>query len=255
MTSAPAPAIKVLLVEDDARLAQLTARYLESHGVVVTVAPDGIEGQAEALRRQYDCVVLDLMLPGRDGIEVCRQLRQKLDVPILMVTARGAESDRVLGLEVGADDYVTKPFSARELLARVRANVRRHRGEVGPQNELLTVGALVLDPARLSVTLAGKEIAVTAYEFAVLRALAQRPGQVLSREQLLDLAKGSAELSFDRSIDVHVSRLRAKLGDDSALLKTVRGAGYMLAVEGGASAAGGAPAPAGPSGPPDKGEP
>jgi two-component system, OmpR family, response regulator len=228
-----APAIKVLLVEDDARLAQLTARYLESHGVVVAVAPDGPLGQAEALRRQYDCVVLDLMLPGRDGIEVCRQLRQKIDVPIIMVTARGAESDRVLGLEVGADDYVTKPFSARELLARIRATVRRSRGEVGPQHELLVVGPLVLDPAKLSVELSGKPIAVTAYEFAVLRALAQRPGQVLSREQLLDLAKGSAEMSFDRSIDVHVSRLRAKLGDDSGLLKTVRGAGYMLAAEAG----------------------
>ncbi len=231
MNAAISPSIKVLLVEDDERLAQLTARYLESHGVVVTIAPDGLEGQAEALRRQYDCVVLDLMLPGRDGIEVCRQLRQKIDVPILMVTARGAESDRVLGLEVGADDYVTKPFSARELLARIKANVRRSRGELGPQNEQIAVGPLVLDPSRLSVTLAGKPIAVTAYEFSVLRALAQRPGQVLSREQLLDLAKGSAELSFDRSIDVHVSRLRAKLGEDSGLVKTVRGVGYMLAVE------------------------
>lgn len=232
MTVASAPSIKVLLVEDDARLAQLTARYLESHGVLVTVARDGLEGQAEALRRQYDCVVLDLMLPGRDGIEVCRQLRGKIAVPIIMVTARGAESDRVLGLEVGADDYVTKPFSARELLARIRATVRRSRGEVGPQKELLSVGQLVLDPARLSVELGGKAVAVTSYEFAVLRALAQRPGEVLSREQLLDLAKGSAELSFDRSIDVHVSRLRAKLGDEGGrMLKTVRGAGYMLAAE------------------------
>ena len=244
MTSAPsASTIKVLLVEDDARLAQLTARYLESHGVVVTIAPDGIEGQAEALRRQYDCVVLDLMLPGRDGIEVCRQLRGKIDVPILMVTARGAESDRVLGLEVGADDYVTKPFSARELLARIRANVRRHRGEVGPQNEQLVVGALALDPASLSATLGGKALALTAYEFSVLRAMAQRPGQVMSREQLLDLAKGSADLSFDRSIDVHISRLRGKLGDDASMLKTVRGAGYMLAVEGRESGAGPGPGP------------
>lgn len=228
-----APAtIKVLLVEDDARLAQLTQRYLESHGVMVTVSPDGIEGQAEALRRQYDCIVLDLMLPGRDGIEVCRQLRGRIDVPIIMVTARGEESDRVLGLEVGADDYVTKPFSPRELLARIRANVRRSRGQVGPQQETIEVGSLVLDPAKLTVVLDGNPIEVTAYEFAILRALAQHPGRVLSREQLLDLAKGSADLSFDRSIDVHVSRLRAKLGDDSRnpkILKTVRGAGYMLA--------------------------
>jgi len=231
VSEAPAT-IKVLLVEDDSRLAQLTSRYLEGHGLVVTLAADGIEGQNEAMRRQYDCVVLDLMLPGRDGIEVCRQLRSRSDVPIIMVTARGEESDRVLGLEVGADDYVTKPFSPRELLARIKANVRRVRGQAGPQQELIVVGGLSLDPAKMTVTLDGNAIDVTAYEFAILRALAQRPGKVLSREQLLDLAKGSADLSFDRSIDVHVSRLRAKLGDDSRspkILKTVRGIGYLLA--------------------------
>ena len=226
------PTIKVLLVEDDTRLAQLTARYLESHGVVVTIAQDGIEGQAEALRRQYDCLVLDLMLPGRDGLEITRELRARTDVPIVMVTARGEEADRVLGLEVGADDYVTKPFSPRELLARIRATVRRVRGQAGPAQQTITVGGLVLDPQRMTVMLDGKPVDVTAYEFSILRALAQRPGRVLSREQLLDLAKGSAELSFDRSIDVHVSRLRAKLGDDSRspkILKTVRGVGYLLA--------------------------
>src|SRR5580698_9191621 len=149
------PSIKVLLVEDDARLAQLTTRYLESHGLLVTTASDGIEGQNEALRRQYDCVVLDLMLPGRDGIEVCRQLRQRVDVPIIMVTARGEEADRVLGLEVGADDYVTKPFSPRELLARIRANVRRVRGQSGPPQDTIEVGGLVLDPTQMTVVLDG----------------------------------------------------------------------------------------------------
>jgi DNA-binding response OmpR family regulator len=226
--------VKVLLVEDDARLAQLTARYLQMHGAVVTVAGDGNEGQAEALRRAYDCIVLDLMLPGKDGLEVCRSLRSRIDTPIIMLTARAEESDRVLGLEVGADDYVTKPFSAPELLARVRAVVRRAQGKAGPVGAPLTVGRLTLDPARLAATLDGKPVEVTAYEFAILRALAERPGRVLSREQLLDLAKGSAELSFDRSIDVHVSRLRAKLGDDARrprLLKTVRGAGYLLAAD------------------------
>jgi DNA-binding response OmpR family regulator len=224
--------IKVLLVEDDERLAQLTARYLESHGVLVTIAATGHEGQAEALRRQYDCIVLDVMLPGRDGIEVTRELRARTDVPIVMVTARTEEADRVLGLEVGADDYVPKPFSPRELLARIRATVRRVRGQAGPTQQTVQVGGLVLDPQKMTVTLDGNPIEVTAYEFSILRALAQRPGRVLSREQLLDLAKGSAELSFDRSIDVHVSRLRAKLGDDSRnpkILKTVRGAGYLLA--------------------------
>ena len=173
--------IKVLLVEDDTRLAQLTARYLENHGVVVTIAADGIEGQAEALRRQYDCIVLDLMLPGRDGIEITRELRSRTDVPILMVTARGEEADRVLGLEVGADDYVTKPFSPRELLARIRATVRRVRGQAGPAKQTITVGGLVLDPQRMTVTLDGKPIEVTAYEFSILRALAQRPGERLER--------------------------------------------------------------------------
>ena len=224
--------IKVLLIEDDERLAQLTARYLESHGVLVTVAGTGPEGQAEALRRQYDCLVLDVMLPGRDGIEVTRELRARTDVPIVMVTARTEEADRVLGLEVGADDYVSKPFSPRELLARIRATVRRVRGQAGPTQQTVQVGGLVLDPLKMTVTLDGLAVDVTAYEFSILRALAQRPGRVLSREQLLDLAKGSAELSFDRSIDVHVSRLRAKLGDDSRnpkILKTVRGAGYLLA--------------------------
>ncbi len=232
MSPDPLPSIKVLLVEDDARLAQLTARYLETHGVLVTIASDGPTGQAEALRRQYDCIVLDLMLPGRDGIEVTRELRARTDVPIVMVTARGEEADRVLGLEVGADDYVTKPFSPRELLARIRANVRRVRGQAGPAPETIQVGGLVLDPQKMTVVLDGNPIDVTAYEFSILRALAQRPGKVLSREQLLDLAKGSADLSFDRSIDVHVSRLRAKLGDDSRnpkILKTVRGVGYLLA--------------------------
>jgi two-component system, OmpR family, response regulator len=226
--------LRVLMIEDDRRLADLTSRYLASHNVEATIVADGVEGQAEAGRHSYDCVILDLMLPGRDGIDVCRGLRQRLDVPIIMVSARTEEVDRVLGLEVGADDYLTKPFSAPELLARIRAAVRRARGLVGPGNAVIDLGRLVLDPSRLAVTLDTRVVEVTSYEFAVLKALAERPGRVLSREQLLDLAKGSAELSFDRSIDVHISRLRAKLGDDARhprLLKTIRGAGYLLALE------------------------
>ena len=233
MTELAEPALSLLLIEDDIRLAQLTARYLESHGISVVVCHDGIEGQTEALRRAYDCIVLDLMLPGRDGMDVCRQLRGRIDSPIIMVTARGEEADRVMGLEAGADDYMPKPFSPRELLARVRANVRRARGQVGPRHATLVIGELTLEPQQLAVHFRGKKIDVTAYEFAVLRALAERPGRVLSREQLLDLAKGSADLSFDRSIDVHISRLRSKLGDDGRapqVVKTVRGAGYMLVI-------------------------
>jgi DNA-binding response OmpR family regulator len=225
--------VKILYVEDDERLARLTARYLESHGLEVAIAKSGPLGLSEASARRYDCVLLDLMLPGADGVEVCRALRNRSDVPVIMVTARGEEADRVLGLEAGADDYVAKPFSSRELLARVRAVVRRARGLSGPRDRALRVGRLVIEPARMHVTLDGRPLLLTAYEFALLRALAEHAGRVLSREQLLDLAKRGEE-AFDRSIDVHISHLRQKLGDDPrrpALLKTIRGAGYLLAAE------------------------
>lgn len=229
--------LRVVLVEDDERLGRLTSKYLESHGVLVTWAQDGKSGLAEVLRTRPDAVLLDLQLPGLDGISVCRELRAKTDVPILIITARDEEADRVLGLELGADDYVAKPFSSRELLARVRAQVRRARGRVGPTSKPIEVGELALDPASLKATLAGQELTLTAYEFTLLRVLAEHAGRVLGREQLLYLAKGNAEESFDRSIDVQISRLRAKLGDDPKhprLLKTVRGLGYMLVLERGA---------------------
>jgi DNA-binding response OmpR family regulator len=230
-------AIKVLLIEDNTRLGELTARYLTSHGVSVTLLPDGTRGLAAALSNAYDLILLDLMLPGRDGVSVCQELRERCGVPIIMVTARSEEADRVLGLELGADDYVTKPFSARELLARIRAQVRRARGLAGPAvPSVVRVGRLVVDPARLEASLDGRKLPLTAYEFALLRVLAERSGRVLNREQLLDLAKGgSAEESFDRSIDVHISRLRQKLNDDPKhprILKTIRGAGYMLTADG-----------------------
>ncbi len=228
------PVLTALLVEDDARLATLTTDYLGSHGVLVTHAADGDAGIREALRRAYDIVLLDLMLPGKDGLEVCREIRSRSDVPIIILTARGEEGDRVTGLELGADDYVPKPFSPRELLARVRAVVRRARGKVGPATKILEVGTMHLDPGNRRVTVRGEEIALTGYEFSLLYALATRAGRVLSREQLIELAGGSSEEAFDRSVDVHVSRLRQKLGDDSRsprMLKTVRGAGYMLAAE------------------------
>ena len=230
-----APAIVVLLVEDDPKLAALTAEYLQSHGLRVVVAPDGVKALEEARRIRFDAILLDLMLPGRPGLEVCRELRARTDVPILILTARGEEADRVLGLELGADDYLTKPFSARELLARIQAQVRRARGQAGPPSRPVVVGALTLDPGALRATLRGRELDLTAYEFHLLRALAERAGHVLSRERLLELVRGNAEEAFDRSIDVHVSRLRAKLGDDPRrprFLKTVRGAGYQLVAPG-----------------------
>ncbi len=227
-----APLLTALLVEDDARLAALTREYLESHGMAVTLASDGRRGLAEALARRYDVVLLDLMLPEKHGLEVCRELRARSDVPIVVLTARGEEADRVMGLELGADDYLPKPFSPRELLARIHAVVRRARGQVGPSLEKVQVGGLVLDPGAQRATYLGRELALTGYEFALLKALAERAGRILTREQLMEIAKGSAEESFDRSIDVHVSRLRHKLGDDPRrpqLLKTVRGLGYLLA--------------------------
>ena len=228
------PALRALLVEDDPRLAALTREYLGGHGGAVEVVADGRRGLAEAQRGGWDVVLLDLMLPGLPGLEVCRELRARSDVPIIVLTARGEEADRVMGLELGADDYLAKPFSPRELLARIRAVTRRAKGRAGPALKAVKVGALVIDPSARSVTLSGQAVELTAYEFALLHALAERAGRVLSREQLMEFARGSAEESFDRSVDVHVSRLRQKLGDDPKrprLLKTVRGAGYVLAAE------------------------
>jgi DNA-binding response OmpR family regulator len=232
---AQATSLLVLLVEDDLRLATLTREYLEGHGVAVVHVGDGRRGQEEALSGRYDAVLLDLMLPGKDGLDVCREVRARSDVPIVVLTARGEEADRVMGLELGADDYLAKPYSPRELLARIRAVVRRAKGRAGPALEAVRVGGLLVDPAARRVVLDGREIALTGYEFALLLALARRAGRVLAREQLMELARGSAEDAFDRSVDVHVSRLRQKLGDDPKrprLIKTVRGAGYVLAGEG-----------------------
>ncbi|HPH67173.1 MAG TPA: response regulator transcription factor [Kofleriaceae bacterium] len=224
--------ITVVFVEDDERLARLTAQYLLTHNVEVTVIARGDIALAEILRLRPDVVLLDLMLPGLDGVDLCRKLRERIDTPIIMVTARTEEADRVMGLEGGADDYVTKPFLSRELLARIRAQARRARGQTGPSQNRVVVQDLIVDPTNMTATLAGKALALTTFEFSILRVLSERAGRVLAREQLLELVHGSADESFDRSIDVHVSRLRSKLGDDPRnprLLKTVRGVGYMLA--------------------------
>jgi len=224
-------ALTVVYVEDDERLGRLTVQYLASHGVQAFLVARGDQALAEVLRVRPDVVLLDVMLPGASGLDVCRALRERIDVPIVMVTARGEEADRVMGLEGGADDYVTKPFSSRELLARIRAQARRARGQAGPRHPRVEVGGLVVDATTMTATLGGRPLALTTYEFALLRVLAERPGRVLSREQLLQLVHGTADDAFDRSIDVHVSRLRQKLDDDPRrprLLKTVRGVGYVL---------------------------
>jgi DNA-binding response OmpR family regulator len=225
----------VVYAEDDARLGQLTAQYLRLHGVDVTLVARGDAVVAEVSRVAPDVVLLDLMLPGKDGLDVCRALRERVASPIIMVTARTDEADRVMGLEGGADDYVSKPFSSRELLARIRAQARRARGRCGPDLARIEVADVVVDTASRTASVRGKALALTTFEFALLRALAERAGRVLTREQLLELVHGSADEAFDRSIDVHVSRLRHKLGDDPRnprLLKTVRGVGYVLALPG-----------------------
>jgi DNA-binding response OmpR family regulator len=223
--------LKLVYVEGDEQLARLTSKYLTVHGVEVSMVARGASALPEVLRVRPDVVLLDLVLPGMDALEVCRQIRQRVDVPIIMLSARSEEADRVMGLEMGADDYVSKPFSSRELLARVRAKARRGRGKVGLPASRLQVGSLSIDPTTMVVTLRDERIVLTTMEFFLLRALAERPGRVLGRDLLLLLAHGSAHDAFDRSIDVHVSRLRSKLENDPRkprMLKTIRGVGYML---------------------------
>ncbi|MFO0593174.1 MAG: response regulator transcription factor [Polyangiaceae bacterium] len=234
MITAESDAISVVYIEDDLKTSRLMAKYLESHGIRVTLAAEAREGIAAVLRERPDVILLDLMLPGMDGLEVCRELRSRIDTPIIMLTARGEEADRVMGLEGGADDYVPKPFSSREILARLRAQVRRARGKAGPSANLVQAGPLTLDRQSRRATLRGEDLTLTTYEFDLMCVLAERSGRVLTREQLVDLVRGSADEAFDRSIDVHVSHLRKKLGDDPKsprILKTVRGVGYLFAAD------------------------
>jgi DNA-binding response OmpR family regulator len=224
--------IRALLVEDDDRLGRFTKEYLEQRGVLVTHVRDGEHALTEQARSVFDIVVLDVMLPGKNGFDVCRTLRQRTSIPIIVVTARIEESDRVLGLELGADDYLVKPYSPRELLARLQALVRRATGNVGPAPGVIRAGRIGLHVASMRVTVDGADVPLTAGDFQLLRVFVERRGHVLSREQLLELASGSSEEAFDRSVDVRVSRLRQKLGDDPKhprMIRTVRGLGYMLA--------------------------
>lgn len=229
--------IKVLLVDDDRKLCRLIAEYLRPRGFDTTSVHTGAEGLAEALRGDYAAVILDYMLPGLDGFEVLRQLRQQSAVPVLMLTALGDESDRIVGLELGADDYLPKTFSTRELLARLRAVTRRsaltakQAGARSDDKEMLAVGDLSIDVDAREVAVGGERVALTALEFDLLTCLARAAGRVLSRDQLLDAISGRSYEVFDRSVDVHVSALRKKLGDDPKTpryIRTIRSAGYML---------------------------
>jgi DNA-binding response OmpR family regulator len=221
---------RVLLIEDDSRLAAMVSEYLGEAGYRVTTAASGTNGLERLGSEPYDALVLDLSLPDMDGLEVCRRLRARWDVPVLMLTARGDAMDRVVGLELGADDYLPKPFEPRELLARLRAILRR--GKASGKANLLRFGRLEIDRDARTVRVAGIEKALTSLQFALLVALAENAGRVLSRDALMDLLKGEKMEAFDRSIDVHISRIRAAIEDDPKKPRriiTVRGAGYVFA--------------------------
>jgi two-component system phosphate regulon response regulator OmpR len=222
---------RILLIEDDARLAAMLSEYLGEAGYRVSVAAAGAAGMQMVEREPYDALVLDLSLPDIDGLEVCRRLRAKHDLPMLMLTARGEPADRIVGLELGADDYLPKPFEPRELLARLRAILRRSEIRAG-RTPLRRFGRLEIDPDARAVRLDGKEKNLTSYQFALLCALSEHAGRVLSRDALMDLVKGEPLEAFDRSVDVHVSRIRAAIEDDPKKPRriiTVRGAGYVFA--------------------------
>ena len=223
---------RLLMIEDDRALAEMVATYLGRAGMTLDHREGAEAGLAAALQGGYDAVVLDLMLPDGDGLEICRAIRARSDVPILMLTARGEEADRIVGLEIGADDYLPKPFNPRELLARLRAILRRRTpgSRAGP-GETLSFGRLVIDRAARRVLVDGEERSLTGHQFDLLCALAESAGRVLSREQLMDRVRGEALEAFDRSIDVHISRIRAAIEDDPKnprRIVTLRGAGYLF---------------------------
>lgn len=223
---------KLLVIDDDRKLCRLLRDYLAPLGYEVTAAHTGPEGLEAARAGGYDAVVLDLMLPGMDGCEVLRELRRESDVPVLMLTARGDEADRIVGLEMGADDYLPKTFSTRELLARLRAVTRRSRRAPATETAVVhIIGPLRVLPEARAAILGDQPLNLTPVEFDLLVCLARAPGRVRSREQLLEEIRERDYEVFDRSIDVHVSALRKKLGDDARaprFIHTLRSAGYML---------------------------
>ena len=226
----------LLMIEDDARLAAMVGEYLTQSGFVVTHMPDGESGLGALQDKPVDLVVLDLMLPGIDGLEVCRRIRalprDAARVPVLMLTAKGDPMDRVVGLEIGADDYLPKPFEPRELLARIRAVLRRHQGGAAPEHKLMRFGALEIDRDARVVSVAGQPAELTSYQFDLLVTLAERAGRVLTRDQIMEAVRGRELEAFDRSIDVHMGRIRAAIEQDVKNPKrilTVRGVGYVFA--------------------------
>lgn len=223
---------KILLVEDEARLARTVRLYLEQAGYEVAAVQDGALALPAFRRERPSLVILDLMLPNVDGWEICRQIRQTSATPIIMLTARTEEADRIVGLELGADDYVTKPFSPREVVARVRAVLRRTQGQV-QANSVLRAGDVIVDLDTYTASAAGQPLELTRYEFQILAALMARPQQVLTRMQLLDQLGETTYTGYERIIDQHVKNIRIKLGDDARhprYIATIYGVGYKFVV-------------------------
>ncbi|HJL15614.1 MAG TPA: response regulator transcription factor [Sandaracinaceae bacterium LLY-WYZ-13_1] len=225
--------LRVLLIDDDDRLADLLGGYLVDHDVSVAAAPDGPRGLDALTRSTYDVVLLDVMMPGMDGLEVLRKIRDKSSIPVLMLTARGDETDRVVGLELGADDYVPKPFSPRELLARIRAVLRRAQPEA--QSERIAIGGVEVDVGARTARVDGEPVELTGLELDLLVALMRRAGRVVPRDALLSEAGREDVVVGERTVDVHISHLRKKLGDDPrspTRIRTVRGVGYVFVRDG-----------------------
>lgn len=226
-------AADILIIDDDTRLTAMLEEYLQNQGFATRARATGKDGLAEIARHPPAVIILDIMLPDTDGFEICKKVRGNSDIPILMLTAKGEETDRIVGLELGADDYLPKPFSPRELLARLKAVLRRSQGMMHNGNgDLLTFGTLEIDRGARTVRLHGDERLLTSYQFDLLVTLAENAGRVLSRDQIMDMVKGAELEAFDRSIDVHISRIRAAIEADPKHPKriiTVRGAGYLFA--------------------------
>ncbi|MCJ7775314.1 MAG: response regulator [Desulfobulbaceae bacterium] len=227
---------KVLLVDDDAKLRKLLREYLEGYGLHILTLADGLSVAKTIREESPDMIILDIMLPKLDGLEVLKEIRMEFSVPVIMLTAKGEDADRIVGLELGADDYLPKPFNPRELLARIKAVLRRlpdrDRSKARrDENMLIEAGGLMLNKAKQTLLIEDKEVELSLTEYKLLEALMENPNKVMSRDQLMNLARGRDFMAFDRSIDVHISKLRAKLEPDPRSpqrIKTVWGTGYMF---------------------------